>query len=283
MKFKFVKAIIAVILAAAVISGCAAPALPAESGRPSVVVTSFPCYDFVRAIAGSSVELSMLLKPGVETHSFEPTPMDIKNVDNSDLFVYVGGDSDEWVDSLLDSTQLSGDRVLTLMSCVDLFEEEIAEGMTEHEHEHEEGEEGEEHEEHEEDEEHEEHGHEEGEVEYDEHVWTSPKNAVRIVERLCEALCAIDSENAEAYKVNAEAYIEKLNALDAEFTEITENAKRREIIVADRFPLLYFAREYGLTYHAAFPGCATDVEASAATIAFLIAALKMTAYPLYST
>lgn len=218
-----------------------------SSDKINVVATIFPEYDFLRQIGGNHISLTMLLTPGAESHSFEPTPQDIKVVSKSDMFVYVGGDSDAWVDSILDSIDTKNTDVVTLMDCVSLVEEETVDGMTPEEKDEEDS----------------------GEVEYDEHVWTSPKNAMLIVQKLCDNLCQIDPDNAGDYKQNTKDYINKLTDLDQEFQNVVDNAKRKEIVVGDRFPFRYFVDEYGLTYYAAFPGCSTDTEASAATIAFL--------------
>jgi zinc transport system substrate-binding protein len=218
-----------------------------SDGKLRVVTTIFPAYDFVRQIAGDKVNLTMLLPPGAESHSFEPTPRDIIAVQKSDLFIYVGGESDDWVDRILDSMDTSNIRIVTLMDCVDIVEEVIVEGMEEPE----------------EDEE------EEG-IEYDEHVWTSPRNAILIVRRIADELEALDPVNAETYEKNTVAYIAKLSALDAEFRALVDGAARRTLVFGDRFPFRYFADAYGLDYYAAFPGCSTETDCSAATIAFLI-------------
>lgn len=247
-----------------------------ENEKISVVATIFPQYDFVRQIAGENVELKMLLKPGEETHSYEPTPQDIIAIQNSDLFIYVGGENDAWVEDILESMPDNGRKTLKLVDCVDTVEEEHVEGMKEERgHDHDEDDaEHEEHEvEHEEDEaDHEEHGQEETHSvhEIDEHVWTSPLNAVKIVEQIKEELCEIDSENAPDYEENAEAYVAQLKELDQEFQDVVDHSKRKLMIFGDRFPFRYFAEAYGLDYYAAFSGCASDTEPSAATMAFLI-------------
>lgn len=233
-----------------------------ENEKISVVATIFPQYDFVRQIAGENVELKMLLKPGEETHSYEPTPQDIIAIQNSDLFIYVGGENDAWVEDILESMPDNGRKTLKLVDCVDTVEEEHVEGMKEergHEHD-------------EDDAEHEEHGQEETHSvhEIDEHVWTSPLNAVKIVEQIKEELCEIDSENAPDYEENAEAYVAQLKELDQEFQDVVDHSKRKLMIFGDRFPFRYFAEAYGLDYYAAFSGCASDTEPSAATMAFLI-------------
>lgn len=233
-----------------------------ENEKISVVATIFPQYDFVRQIAGENVELKMLLKPGEETHSYEPTPQDIIAIQNSDLFIYVGGENDAWVEDILESMPDNGRKTLKLVDCVDTVEEEHVEGMKE--------ERGHDHEEDEAD--HEEHGQEETHSvhEIDEHVWTSPLNAVKIVEQIKEELCEIDSENASDYEENAEAYVAQLKELDQEFQDVVDHSKRKLMIFGDRFPFRYFAEAYGLDYYAAFSGCASDTEPSAATMAFLI-------------
>ena len=212
-----------------------------ENEKISVVATIFPQYDFVRQIAGENVELKMLLKPGEETHSYEPTPQDIIAIQNSDLFIYVGGENDAWVEDILESMPDNGRKTLKLVDCVDTVEEEHVEGMKEERgHDHDEDDaEHEEHEvEHEEDEaDHEEHGQEETHSvhEIDEHVWTSPLNAVKIVEQIKEELCEIDSENASDYEENAEAYVAQLKELDQEFQDVVETAYRyaREVEHSD--------------------------------------------------
>lgn len=276
----------------------------------SVVTTIFPQYDFVRQIAGDSVELKMLLKPGEETHSYEPTPQDIIAIQNSDLFIYVGGENDSWVEDILESMPDNGRKTLKLADCVDTVEEEHVEGMKE--------ERGHDHEEHD----HEEHGHDsesdthldqdsdveeehllqEQEVqethsdadseaqtdgehgndssetvsvhEIDEHVWTSPKNAEKIVERITDLLCEADEAHAAEYQTNAVDYEQQLEELDQEFRDVVDHSERNLLIFGDRFPFRYFADEYGLDYYAAFSGCASDTEPSAATMAFLINKVK---------
>lgn len=235
-----------------------------DDGRISVVTTIFPQYDFVRQIAGKNVELKMLLKPGEETHSYEPTPQDIIAIQNSDIFIYVGGENDAWVEDILESMPEADMRTLKLMDCVDTVEEEHVEGMQEqpgHSHEEEESHEDETEEEH-------------SVHEIDEHVWTSPVNASAIVDKIKDLLVQADPENRQIYEENAEAYEAELAELDAEFRDVVDNAGRSLVVFGDRFPFRYFADEYGLDYYAAFPGCASDTEPSAATMAFLINKVK---------
>ena len=236
-----------------------------DDGRISVVTTIFPQYDFVRQIAGDYVDLTMLLKPGEETHSYEPTPQDIIAIQNSDVFIYVGGENDAWVEEILESMPDEDMITLKLLDCVDTVEEEQVEGMQEetgHSHEEEDG-----------------HVHENEEDahsvhEIDEHVWTDPENASAITGEIRDILMEKDPSNRDIYEENTRSYQEKLSELDREFHEVVDSAERNLVIFGDRFPFRYFADAYGLDYYAAFPGCASDTEPSAATMAFLINKVK---------
>ncbi|MDR0381677.1 MAG: metal ABC transporter substrate-binding protein [Oscillospiraceae bacterium] len=243
-------------------AGCG-PASPAEAAdggggteRLRVVATIFAPFDFARVVTGDRADVTMLLPPASESHSFEPTPQDTIRVQNCDVFLYVGGESDAWVDDVLASMDVSRMKVVTLMDCVEVVEEEIVEGMEDDEHEEEE--------EHDEEEAHDE------APEYDEHVWTSPKNAKLIVQKISDALCETDAANAGAYRQNTAAYLAELDKLDAAFQAVADSARRRTVVFGDRFPFRYFVDAYGLDYFAAFPGCSTETEPSAATVAFLI-------------
>jgi zinc transport system substrate-binding protein len=199
----------------------------------------------------------MLLPPGAESHSFEPTPRDIIAIQNSDVFIYIGGESDSWVDRILDSMDTRNMKIIRLMEAVDVVEEEIVEGMQE-----------------EEDEDEEAAAFEaigiEAEPEYDEHIWTSPRNAALMVRAIARGLSEKDRVNAEFYSQNADAYTAKLDELDTAFRQVVSGAKRKVIVFGDRYPFRYFSDAYGLSYFAAFPGCSTETEPSAATVAFLI-------------
>ena len=239
----------------ALLSGCGAQSEPEGEGI-SVVATVFAPYDFARQLVGERGEVTLLLPPGSEAHSYEPSPKDIIEIQNCDLFIYVGGVSDAWVSDVLES--VGGEvRTMTLMDCVELLEEEHVEGMELEE----------------------EHGHDEGEAEYDEHVWTSPRNAALICEKIAAALAEADPEGAEYYEAALGDYTAGLDELDAAFKEVVANGARDTIVFADRFPLLYFARAYGLEYYAAWPGCADEVEPSAATVTFLIDKVKEEGIP----
>ena len=250
----------------------------AQNDKPSVVATIFPVYDFARAVmygAGDAQtgktsvivnekNLKLLVKPGMEIHSFDPSPADIAAIHNADVFIYIGGESDEWVEDVLKSIDTSDKTIVRLMDYVDLVDEEIVEGMeAEDEHDHAAGEA------------HDEHDHEENEHEADEHIWTSPANAVKMVDAIRDALVKIDTQkyggkNAATFTQNAAAYNAQICAVDAQIRKAIDAASDKFILMGDRFPLRYFTDYYGLGYSAAFNGCSTAVEASTATIAYLI-------------
>ncbi len=279
---KFIPAILALVICIFTLSGCETQSGGTNgsedaSGKLSVVTTIFAPYDFTRAITGENADVTMLLPPASESHSFEPTPQDIIKIQNCDVFIYAGGESDEWVNGILSSMDTSGMQIITLMDCVEVVEEELVEGMQDDGHEH--GEEGhdEEHDgEEEHDEEHngEEEHDEEHEVVYDEHVWTSPRNAKLIVQKISGVICEADAENSALYRQNTDEYLVKLDELDRKFNEALDGATRKTIVFGDRFPFRYFTDAYGLDYFAAFPGCSTETEPSAKTVSFLIDKVK---------
>jgi zinc transport system substrate-binding protein len=248
---KFIKSLI-IIIPALLIVGLFLFAQKSEGDKLTIVSTSFPGYDFARAITKNTddAEVKMLISPGAEMHDFEPTPQDIKDIQNSDLFIYVGGDSDEWVEGVLSNINPEKTKIVKLMNLVDTVEEEHIEGMEEH------------------------HDDEEEEFEPDEHVWTSPANAIAIINKLKDEVVKIDSNNKSTYEKNAANYIAELEKIDQDIKAIVASAKRKELIFGDRFPLRYFADAYGLSYYAAFPGCSEQTEASAKTISFLIDKVK---------
>jgi zinc transport system substrate-binding protein len=235
----------------------------AEEARLRVVATIFPPFDFARAITGGHAEVTMLLPPAAESHSFEPRPQDILAIQNCDVFIYVGGESDEWVRKILGAIGRDDLMAIRLIDCVDALEEEIVEGMQDgpgavgaggaDDAAAPAGENG---------------GHEDAEL--DEHVWTSPVFAKQIVSRISEAICIADASHADAYRRNTAAYLARLDELDAGFREVVDKAKRKTIVFGDRFPFRYLTHSYGLEYLAAFPGCSTGTEASAQTVRFLI-------------
>ena len=240
------KRIFSLLLALALalsLCACAAPAETADDGKLQIVTTLFPYYDFARAIAQDRADVTLLLSPGREAHSFEPTPLDAVTISEADVFLYNGGEGEYWVESMLDA---AGEHIAVasrMMDYVDALNEEYVEGMQGadgHDHNHEHGS----HDDHDHD--HEEDEHDSDEIEYDEHIWTSPKNAVVLCRAVCDAICRADAENAVFYRANCENYCAQLEDLDARFAALCESAPRRLLICADRFPMLYFCREYGL-------------------------------------
>ena len=238
------------------LTGCTAQE---ASDKLKIVTTVFPPYDFARQIGGDRIELTMLLSPGEEVHTYEPSPKDIIAMENADLFLCVGGESEAWTESVLSSLTSNRLTVVRMTECVTALEEETVDGMQTG------------------------HGHDgdESEPELDEHVWTSPKNAVLILEQIRDAMCKADPQHAEAYTANAAAYAERLRALDAEYAALFANGG--EIVVADRFPFRYLAHDYGITYYAAYPGCSNDAEPSAATVRFLVDRVRQDGIPVVFT
>ncbi|MBR0463327.1 MAG: zinc ABC transporter substrate-binding protein [Clostridia bacterium] len=235
----------------------------AEAKKIHVVTTIFPVYDWVRQVVGDrdNVEITMLLDDGVDLHSYQPTAADMMKVATCDLFVYVGGESDDWVEDAFSESVNPEMKVVNLVKAMgdDIKTEEIVEGM-EHEHEHDEDEDEHEHEE--------EHDHEH-EAEADEHVWLSLRNARKLVMAITDALAEADPANAESYQGNAAAYDGLLSGLDAEYAAVREAADFDTVLFGDRFPFRYLVDDYGLNYYAAFSGCSAESEASFETVVFL--------------
>lgn len=246
---KIIAAAAALALGAS-LCGCSAGERP-ESGKLTVITTIFPAYDFARQVFGDSADVKMLLKPGQESHSYDPSAKDIVEISGCDLFIYNGGESDQWVESVLKSApDISTFR---MTDAVSLLEEEVTEGMQEHDHDSDD--------------------HDEEGEEYDEHVWTSPENAAKIVRALGTTAAELFPELSEQLGANAGNYAEKIDELDGKFAELLDG-EERYFIFGDRFPLLYFFRRYGLNYYAAFPGCGSETEPSARTMTFLLDKLK---------
>ena len=281
-------------------TGCGKTTEKEDNYRLKIVTSLFPYYDMARAVIGDvkGIDLKMTVTPGQDSHSFEPTPSDVIQMENADVLIYNGGSLETWIDTLLDSLNNKNQIQMKMMDYVDVLNEEIVEGMDtrfeEHDHdEHSHKEDNHNKEKHKEDshseENHKEDNHsedssndsefhnedsEEEHEETDEHIWTSPVNEIIMTEKICETLSKALPEEKENFQKNAENYISQLKELDNEFRTIVENAKINEIIFADKFPLQYFAKEYGLKYYAAFPGCGSDMEPSAKTIGFLVDKIK---------
>ncbi len=243
------------VLTAALFSGC--QLVRKSSGKPTIVVTIFPIYDWVRNVLGDEAEnfeLVLLMQNGSDLHSFNPGLSDMQKIRNADVFIYVGGESDHWVPDALSGSKNKDMIVLNLMDRMGsaLREEEYVEGMVhdeEHEHEHEDE--------------------DEDEAEYDEHIWLSLRNARLAVSAIEEALCSLDAEHAGRYQKNAEAYLAKLADLDRRYTEAISAAPLHTLIFADRFPFRYLTEDYDLDYYAAFSGCTSEVGTSLTTVPFL--------------
>ncbi len=202
---------------------CGCTATPdKKSGKIKVVTTIFPIYDFVRAVGGERVDIKLLIRPGTEVHSYDPVPSDIKAVYDSDLFIYIGGESDKWVDKMLSDVKIN--------SCAMM---DYTDNLTE-----------------------------DGEDEYDEHIWTSPDNAVKMIEKITEKLSEADPQNSKAYKANANGYIAEINKVSKETEKVISECEKPFILVADRFPFKYFATRYGIEYEAASGGCAVSSDIS---------------------
>lgn len=222
-----------------------------DTGKISVVTTIFPYYDFTRCIAGDKADIRLLLSPGSEPHSYDPSPSDIVAIENCDIFIYNGGESDEWVEGVLDSIENKNMKVMRMMDYVDLlYEQSVEHDEHDHENEHE-------------------HENEHGE-EYDEHIWTSIRNAEKLSNAIADKLSVCDSANKEIYIENKESYINQLRELDSEIVDIVSNAKRNTVVFGDRFPFLYFVNDYSLEYECAFPGCSSETEPSISTVTHMI-------------
>ena len=332
MSIKKISMVVLSLLGLSMITGCGNE----KSNEMKVSATLFPAYDFVREITKGEVDVDLILKPGTDLHSFDPTPKDIVNIQESDLFIYIG--SEKWAYDIIETLDTKKTKVIRLMDYVDLKEELITDGMEHnhdheeehhdhehnedcdhehHDHDHEDCDHEEEHHDHEHNEdcdhehnedcdhehhdhEHEHHDHEEEDhdhdhehhedcdhehhdnsklsyneiIKYDEHIWTSIKNCIVLVEEINEELIKIDEKNKEKFNENTKNYIEKLEEKDNEFETIFENANNKNLIVADRFPFTYFVNDYNITAYAAFTGCSSSTNASPKTLSFLINKMK---------
>ena len=248
--------LLALFMLVGALAGCGKQNDTNQTDKLSIVTTIFPEYDWVREILGEkadNAEITMLLDNGVDLHSYQPTADDIVKISDCDLFIYVGGESDEWVEDALRNAANGNMKVINLLEVLgdSVKTEEIVEGMQEEEHEYEDAEE---------------HEHEE---EADEHVWLSLKNAKMLVRVISKALQELDPNNKDIYAANADAYVKKLSALDAEYQAAVDAASNKTILFGDRFPFRYLVDDYGLRYYAAFVGCSAETEAGFETISFL--------------
>ena len=230
------KRIIICLLCVVLLCGCVGVNGRQNDEKITVVTTIFPLYDFARHICGDKAEVKMLIKPGSEVHSFDPLPSDMRAVYDSDLFLYIGGESDKWVYNLIDDTEINS---LALI------------GTVEHIHK-----------------EHYSHNH------TDEHIWTSPQNAELMLEAICNSITQVDSKNADIYQQNCDAYKAQINMVSNEIREIVSQCKNPFVLVADRFPFVFFTAQYGIEYEAAFDGCAVSTDISLKTMSRLTQTIK---------
>ena len=229
-----------------------------DNTKIKVVSSNFASYDFLRAIIGDNenVELIFLLGPGKDAHSYDPTAQDLIKIQNADLFVYIGGEMEKWSGKVLDSLEDSDNKIICIADDIETIEEKEVDGAEEeeeHDHEHKDNEHDGEHE----------------EGAFDEHIWTSPANAIKMVQTLEKAMEEIDSENANKYKENSEKYIDQIKEVDKKIQNIVDNKKRDRLVFGDKMPMQYFVDYYKLKVSAAFNGCSTETEPSASTIAYL--------------
>ncbi len=234
------KKLLACVLCLILLCGCGANNVNGD--KLNIVTTVFPVYDFVRAVAGDTASIKLLIKAGSEVHAFEPTPSDMVAIGGCDLFAFIGGESDSWVDSIIADTAVNS---IALMESVQTLKEEHSHS-TGHLHHH----------------------------THDEHIWTSPENTVDMINAICGELCAISPKNAEKYRENAKRYIEEIDAATKEISDAVSNSAEQFIVVADRFPFKYFTDYFGIEYAAALDGCAAASDVSIKTVAELLSVIE---------
>lgn len=259
---KIFKKLLAVFTASALLlSLCACSSesgyFESDSTKLKIISTVFPPYDLAKHIAGDNAEMKILLPPGSEAHTYEPTAKEIIAIQNCDIFLYIGGENEQWADKLINSNDTSKVKIVKLIDCVPTLSEDDED---EHEDEHN----------------HHEHDHEH---ETDEHIWTSPENARLMLSAVYDAICAVDPENSQMYTENKDAYDKQLADLDNEYKTAVDNAKNKTIVLADKFPFRYLAHEYGLDCYAAFSSCSDESEPSVSTMIKLTKKIKETNIP----
>ena len=230
------KKIFICLLCVVMLCGCCKISPQNHNEKLTIVTTIFPLYDFARQICGDKAEIKMLIKPGSEVHSYDPLPSDMASIYNSDLFLYIGGESDNWVENLLDDNDVNA---LALIDCI---------GHNAQHH----------------------HGHDHA----DEHIWTSPENAVLMIEKIYEDIIKVDDKNEDYYKKNCDEYIKKINTASQKIESTVSEYKNPFILVADRFPFVYLTKHYGIDYEAAFDGCAVSTDISMKTMSRLTKTIK---------
>lgn len=231
------KKILICFLCFVLLCGCTAKTDVTLGQKPTVVTTIFPLYDFARAIGANNVNVKMLIKPGSEVHTYDPLPSDMSAVYDSDLFLYIGGESDKWVDSLIDGADINA---VSFIDCV----------SNGHSHNH------------------------NGHSHTDEHIWTSSENAIIMLELVCKNLIAIDGKNKDTYLKNFNDYAKKINDASQQINNVVKKSENPFILVADRFPFIYFTKQYGIEHEAAFDGCAVSTDISLKTMSRLTETIK---------
>ena len=219
-----------------------------KTDKLNVVATTFSTYDFTRQIVGDKADITFLLGPGVDAHSYEPSAKDLVTIKNADVFIYIGGEMEQWVDKILETDTIDTNKttLIHVTDCIETIEEQEVDGAEE-EHEH---------------------------GAFDEHIWTSPSNAIKMVNYLSEQFSKIDNNNKESYEKNAENYIKQIENVRNEIQEIVANKKRDRLVFGDKMPMQYFLNEFGLTASAAFNGCSTEAEPGTKTITYLVNKVK---------
>ena len=242
--------ILVLVLIAAIFVILLIPKAEENNGKMNIVVTTFSSYDFVKHIVGDKANVIFLLGPGVDSHSYEPSVKEIKMIKNADMFIYIGGEMEKWTDGVL-KTDVIGDKtkVIKVSESVDTIDEQEVDGAEEEEE-------------------------EEIEGAFDEHIWTSPANAIKMMEYLNEAICKMDEENKEFYTKNTNEYIAQIKDVQAKIQNVVDHRVRDRLVFADKMPMQYFLNEYGLTASAAFSGCSTETEPGQQTILYLINKVK---------
>ena len=275
---KIITLMLVAVLALCALSGCGT----SKSGEDTkdkkikIVTTIFPEYDWVMQILGDKADkadVTMLLDKGVDLHSYQPSTADIAKISEADVFIYVGGESDEWVEDVLKEAKNKKLKVINLMDVMGdkAKEEEVKEGMqAEDEHDHDKDKDHDEKHDQDKDKDHDEkHDHDKDEPEYDEHVWLSLKNAKIFTKKIADVLSEVDKDDAKTYQANYESYAKKLDDLDKKYADAVASAKNKTLVFGDRFPFRYLVNDYGLDYYAAFVGCSAESEASFETVTFL--------------
>ena len=248
-----------------------------KTDKLNVVATTFSTYDFTRQIVGDKADITFLLGPGVDAHSYEPSAKDLVTIKNADVFIYIGGEMEQWVDKILETDTINTNKttLIHVTDCIETIEEQEVDGAEEEHHHHEEEGEDQDHDEEKNEDEHSEAYEEELEHgAFDEHIWTSPSNSIKMIKYLSDQFGKIDNNNKESYEKNAENYIKQIENVRNKIQEIVANKKRDRLVFGDKMPMQYFLNEFGLTASAAFNGCSTEAEPGTKTITYLVNKVK---------